>query len=126
GVRLPDAAAWHIVERVLSALAYAHAQTDEAGERAPIVHRDVTPSNVLVDWSGDVKLTDFGMAKMLGVTGTTRVGLVKGTLGCMAPEQARGEAVTERVDVYAAALLAWRLATGLAPFARFRDDTELL
>ena len=90
GVRLPDKVAWYVVERVLAALAYAHAQTDEAFQPAPIVHRDVSPSNVLVDWTGGVKLADFGMAKMIGVSPATRVGLVKGTLGCMAPEQARG------------------------------------
>ena len=126
-VRLPDRAAWFIVERVLAALAYAHAQKDEAFQPAPIVHRDVSPSNVLIDWTGGVKLADFGMAKMIGVSPSTRVGLVKGTLGCMAPEQARGEEVTERADVFAAALLAWRLATGRTPFAKFKNDEfELL
>ena len=127
GVRLPDRAAWHIVERVLSALAYAHSFKDEQKQPTPIVHRDVSPSNVLLDWNGGVKLTDFGIAKMIGVSPSTRMGLVKGTLGCMAPEQARGEPVTERVDVYAAALLAWRLATGRVPFAKHqRDEYELL
>ncbi len=116
GERLADEAAWHIIERVLSALAYAHQQVP------PIVHRDVSPSNVLLDWSGDAKLTDFGMAKMLGAASNTQLGLVKGTLGCMAPEQARGDAVTERADVYAAGLLAWRLATGFAPFGKYRDQ----
>ena len=127
GVRLPDNVAWHIVERVLSALAYAHKQTDESHEPAPIVHRDVSPSNVLIAWSGDVKLTDFGIAKMLGVSPATQYGLVKGTLGCMAPEQARGEPVDERADVYAAGLLAWRLATGRNPYAQHdKDEIELL
>ena len=127
GVRLPDGAAWHIVERVLSALAYAHSLKDEHQTPTPIVHRDVSPSNVLVDWNGGVKLTDFGIAKMIGVSPSTRMGLVKGTLGCMAPEQARGEPVTERADVYAAGLLAWRLATGRVPFAKHqRDEYELL
>ena len=127
GVRLPDRAAWHVVERVLAGLAYAHAQHDELQQPAPIVHRDVSPANVLIDWSGGVKLTDFGMATMLGVSPATRLGLVKGTLGCMAPEQARGDRVTERADVYAAALLAWRLATGRTPFAKYKkDEMELL
>jgi serine/threonine-protein kinase len=127
GVRLPDLAAWHVVERVLTALAYAHEFRDEAGERTPIVHRDVSPSNVLVDWAGGVKIADFGIAKVLGVSPTTRTGLVKGTLGCMAPEQARGEPVDERADVYAAALLAWRLLTGRAPFGKHQsDEFELL
>jgi serine/threonine protein kinase len=122
GVRLPDGAAWHIVERVLGALAYAHGFRDAAGQTTPIVHRDVSPSNVLLDWSGGVKIADFGIAKVLGVSPSTRVGTVKGTMGCMAPEQARGEAVDERADVYAAALLAWRLATGRVPFAKHQKD----
>jgi serine/threonine-protein kinase len=126
-VRLPDAAGWHVVERVLSALAYAHAQKDDAHRPAPIVHRDVSPANVLIDWEGEVKLGDFGLAKWVGNSGSTKLGMVKGTLGCMAPEQARGESVTERADVYAAGLLAWQLATGRAPFAKFhRDELEML
>jgi serine/threonine protein kinase len=127
GVRLPDRAAWHVVERVLTALAYAHAFHGEEGRPNPIVHRDLSPSNVLIDWGGNVKIADYGIAKVLGVSPATRFGLVKGTLGCMAPEQARGEPVDERADVYAAALLAWRLATGRVPFAKHQDDEfELL
>jgi serine/threonine protein kinase len=127
GLRLPDRAAWHVVERVLVALSYAHGFRDEGGQPTPIVHRDISPSNVLLDWSGGVKIADFGIAKVLGVSTGTLVGIVKGTLGCMAPEQARGEAVDERADVYAAALLAWRLATGRVPFARHQaDEFELL
>jgi serine/threonine-protein kinase len=126
-IRLPDRAAWHIVERMLTALAYAHGFHDEAGAPTPIVHRDVSPSNVLLDWSGGVKIADFGIAKVLGVSSGTRYGIVKGTLGCMAPEQARGEPVDERADVYAAGLLAWRLATGRVPFRKhLKDEFELL
>ncbi|HEY3821603.1 MAG TPA: serine/threonine-protein kinase [Polyangiaceae bacterium] len=127
GVRLPDLAAWHITERVLTALAYAHGFRDDTGTETPIVHRDVSPANVLLDWTGGVKIADFGIAKVLGVSPGTRVGIVKGTLGCMAPEQARGEPVDQRADLYAAALLAWRLATGRVPFARHqKDEYELL
>lgn len=126
GVRLPDKAAWHIFERVVTALAYAHTFSD-GGVVTPIVHRDVSPANVLLDWSGGVKIADFGIAKVLGSSSGTRVGVVKGTLGCMAPEQARGDAVDERADVYAAALLAWRLATGRVPFGKHhKDEWELL
>ena len=126
GARLPDRVAWHILERILAGLTYAHSQRDDEGGPAPIVHRDLSPSNVLIDWSGDVKITDFGIAKMLGVSPATRFGLVKGTLGCMAPEQARGEPVDERADVYAAGLLAWRLATGRAPFDPNLEEVELI
>lgn len=126
GVRMPDGPAWHVVERVLTALDYAHGFRD-GDTPMPIVHRDVSPSNVLLDWSGGVKIADFGIAKVLGVSSGTRVGIVKGTLGCMSPEQARGEPVDERADVYAAALLAWRLATGRAPFGRQqKDEFEIL
>jgi serine/threonine protein kinase len=127
GVRLPDGPAWHIVERVLVALAYAHGFQDEGGRPTPIVHRDLSPSNVLIGWDGSVKIADFGIAKVLGVSPMTRFGLVKGTPGCMAPEQARGEPVDERADVYASALLTWRLATGRVPFGRHaKDEFELL
>lgn len=127
GVRLPDGPAWHIVERVLVALAYAHGFQDADGRPTPIVHRNLSPANVLVGWDGSVKIADFGIAKVLGVSPMTRFGLVKGTPGCMAPEQARGEPVDERADVYAAALLAWRLATGRVPFGRhLKDEFELL
>lgn len=127
GVRLPDRSGWHIVERVLDGLAYAHSFRDDSGKLTPIIHRDLSPANVLLDWSGGVKIADFGIAKVLGVSPTTRLGLVKGTPGCMAPEQARGEAVDERADVYAAALLAWRLSTGRSPFGKQqKDEMELL
>lgn len=127
GVRLPDPAAWHIVERVLTALAHAHALKDRSGLATPVVHRDISPSNVLIDWTGGVKIADFGIAKVLGVSPTSKTGLIKGTLGCMAPEQARGESVDERADVYAAALLGWRLLTGRSPFDKqTRDEFELL
>ena len=127
GVRMPDRSGWHIVERVLDGLAYAHSFHDDGGRPTPIIHRDLSPSNVLLDWNGGVKIADFGIAKVLGVSPTTRLGLIKGTPGCMAPEQARGEAVNERADVYAAALLAWRLATGRPPFGKQqRDEIELL
>jgi serine/threonine protein kinase len=112
---------------VCEALSYAHGFRDEGGQSMPIVHRDISPSNVLLDWTGGVKIADFGIAKVLGASAQTRVGIVKGTLGCMAPEQARGEAVDERADVYAAALLAWRLATGRAPYGRRQaDEFELV
>jgi hypothetical protein len=127
GVRLPDAAAWHIVVRVLDGLAYAHAFHDDSDKPTPIVHRDLSPANVLVDWNGGVKIADFGIAKVIGESPATRLGLIKGTPGCMAPEQARGERVDERVDVYAAALLVWRFLTGRRPFAKHLcDEMELL
>src|SRR5258708_28987196 len=66
GVRLPDGPAWHIVERVLAALAYAHGFRDESGQTTPIVHRDVSPSNVLLDWTGGARKTASSLPKRPG------------------------------------------------------------
>ena len=123
GVRLPDAAGWYVVERVLSAIAFAHSQKEQ-GVPAPILHRAVSPSSVIVGWDGTVKLGDFGWARirstlsLLGQLGTSDHAA---PTVLMAPEQARGGAVTERADVFCSALLGLRVATGRTPYSRFRD-----
>jgi serine/threonine protein kinase len=110
GEELDDRAALFLGSRVVAALAAAHAARDPlTGAFAPVIHRDVNPSNVLLPWDGHAKLADFGIAKVTGLQGDTMAGLVKGTFGYMAPEQVRGENVTVRTDVYAAALLLWEL-----------------
>ncbi|MDB4939043.1 MAG: serine/threonine protein kinase [Labilithrix sp.] len=127
GVRLPDDAGWYVVERVLSALAFAHSQRDHAGASAPILHRSVGPGSVVVGWDGSTKLGDFGWTRLrsiiapLGHVSITEHGTAS---ALMAPEQARGGAVTERADVFCAALLALRVATGRTPYARFRDTAS--
>jgi serine/threonine protein kinase len=101
-----DAAAMLVMREVFSALAAAHGARDPlTGEFVPVIHRDVNPANVLLGWDGRVKLADFGIAKLTGVSGDTRAGLLKGTYGYMAPEQVTGEPVTVRTDVYAACFL---------------------
>jgi serine/threonine-protein kinase len=103
---LGDPAALFIASRVFSALAAAHSARDPRnGEFAPVIHRDVSPGNVLIPWDGFVKLSDFGVAKVTGVSGDSRSGTLKGTYGYMAPEQVVGERVTPRTDVYAGCLL---------------------
>ncbi len=107
---LDDRAAVFLAACVFSALASAHAAPDpDTGETAPVIHRDINPSNVLLPWDGYVKLTDFGIAKVTGVTGDTKVGRIKGTFGYMAPEQVKGETTSTRTDVYAASLMLWEL-----------------
>ena len=118
GQPIDDVAALHLAACVFDALAAAHAADDEAGEPAPIVHRDVNPSNILVSWDGIVKLADFGIAKVLGGEEQSMIGSIKGTYGYMAPEQVRGELVTPRVDVYAAAVVLWELLTKRRAFLR--------
>lgn len=110
GEQLDDRASIFVASRVFAALAAAHGARDpETGEFAPVIHRDVNPSNVLIPWDGHVKLADFGIAKVAGVSSDTQAGFIKGTYGYMAPEQVRGEPVTVRTDVYAATLLLWEL-----------------
>ena len=96
--------AFYIMHEVLEALAYAHGRADAAGKNLAIVHRDVAPGNILVSASGEVKLSDFGIAKAEGRMSRTEVGMIKGNVSFMSPEQARGEAVDLRSDLFSAAV----------------------
>ncbi len=92
----------------------------EAAHRAGVVHRDLKPGNVLVDESADglrVAITDFGVARSLAGSGLTQTGTVVGTLAYLSPEQARGEAVGSRSDLYALGLLLYEMLTGELPFS---------
>ena len=113
--KLGDDAVWYLAHQLAGALAHAHAATDENGDAAPVIHRNVQPENIVVSWDGQVRLTGFGLGKILGRSPDTVVGMVKGTPGFMAPEQARGERVTPRADVYGFAALIWSLLTGRRP-----------
>ena len=97
---------------VLHALHAAHEATDERGEPLGIVHRDVSPQNVLVGSDGLARLLDFGIAKGKGRLQTTRAGQLKGKVGYMAPEQILGEEPDRRSDVYAASVVLWEVLTG--------------
>jgi serine/threonine-protein kinase len=98
---------------VLKALEYAHGQTNEMGRSLGIVHRDVSPENVMVSARAEVKLLDFGVVKTSeGRLTRTEVGVVKGNVTYMAPEQARGLEVDARADLYSLALVLYTLATG--------------
>jgi len=101
-----------IVHEVAAALHYAHDRAGPDGAPLGLVHRDVSPSNVLVSFDGDVKLVDFGIAKATAHTRVTRSGAIKGKLAYMAPEQVRGEALDRRADVFALAVVAYELCTG--------------
>jgi serine/threonine protein kinase len=128
GGRLVDNASIYIAWRIFSALAAAHAAKDPlSGEFGPVIHRDINPSNVLIPWDGHVKIADFGMAKVSGIDSETPTGLVKGTYGYVAPEQARGRKVTIRADVYVGCLLLWELLTARKAFVRGTEsDLEFL
>lgn len=109
---IPLPVALTVLTRVAEALAYAHARKDETGAPVAIVHRDVSPQNVIVSYDGDVKLIDFGIAKAAGKLARTQVGTLKGKFGYMAPEQAAGRPdIDQRVDVFALGICAWELLT---------------
>jgi eukaryotic-like serine/threonine-protein kinase len=115
---IDDASALAIGASVFSALAAAHNAVDDAGVIAPVIHRDVNPSNILIGWNGDVKLADFGVAKVTGLQYQSVAGLIKGTYGYMAPEQVNGETITPRADVYAGAVVMWELFARRRAFQR--------
>lgn len=113
GALMPPSASTYIAICVLRALDYVHrAKVDGGG----IVHRDVNPSNVLLSVAGDVKLTDFGVAEVEGVT-RADAGLLRGTISYMAPEAVVGQAVDHRADLFAAGVILWELYTGQRLFS---------
>jgi len=97
---------------VLKALEYAHGLSNEMGHPLNIVHRDVSPENLMVSARGEVKLLDFGVVKAEGRVTRTETGVVKGNVTYMAPEQARGLDVDSRADLFSLALVLYCLATG--------------
>ena len=124
GVPMQVDVAARLIADVCDALEAAHRLRDDAGEPLHVVHRDVSPQNVIVTFDGGVRLLDFGIAsaRLNGALETTR-GL-KGKYRYMAPEQARGEAIDARADVYAAALVLWEMLSGIR--ARSADDDVAL
>ncbi|MFH1532260.1 MAG: serine/threonine-protein kinase [Pseudomonadota bacterium] len=113
----PEHIAAHVLLQVARALAYAHAKVDGDGTPLGIVHRDISPANVLVSWEGEVKLTDFGIARVRqdGRVLTT-AGMLRGKVPYMAPEQAEGGALGPESDVFSFGVLAYELLAGRRPY----------
>ncbi|MBW2456007.1 MAG: protein kinase [Deltaproteobacteria bacterium] len=110
--RVPKGVTLRIITGVLHGLHAAHQARDEQGESLCVIHRDVSPENVLVGTDGYARLIDFGIASALGRYAQTRDGQVKGKLSYLAPEQITGAPVTLRTDVYAASVVLWQTLTG--------------
>ena len=101
-----------IGKEIASALDHAHRKRDNFGKNLGIVHRDVSPQNVLVSYSGEVKLVDFGIAKATMKARQTAVGVIKGKYYYMSPEQAWGEKIDYRSDIFSAGIVLYEMITG--------------
>jgi len=123
---LPHAVVAHVLSEVARALDYAHRKRGPDGAPLGVVHRDVSPSNVLVSRDGEIKLTDFGIARASGrVSETTTGGRIKGKFSYMAPEAVFGEA-TVRSDLFALGVMGWEMLAGVRPFATPTNEAQIL
>jgi serine/threonine-protein kinase len=111
-VPLPIEFSLFVVGETLRALDYAHRKRSEDGKALGIVHRDVSPSNVLLSLEGEVKLCDFGIARALTMGDALPEEAIQGKAGYMSPEAARGDGVDARSDVFAAGIVLWELLAG--------------
>ncbi|MBX3221414.1 MAG: serine/threonine protein kinase [Labilithrix sp.] len=109
---MPPRVAATVMSSVLHGLHAAHQTKDEHGRELGIVHRDVSPQNILVGADGTARVLDFGVAKAAGRMQTTRDGQLKGKIAYMPPEQLSGAPVTRQVDIYAASVVLWEALTG--------------
>ena len=125
GPQLSAAVAAHVVEQICAGLEYAHRATDDRGSPLNIVHRDITPHNVLVSYEGHVKIIDFGIAKAAAKASVTKVGYMKGKPGYIAPEQALGMPLDHRLDIFAAGIILTELMTHERLFRDSADAVEL-
>src|SRR5262245_7770720 len=114
-----------LLAEICEALDFAHTFTDEQGQAVGIVHRDVSPSNVIVSKTGHVKVIDFGIAKATSQQLRTQTGRVKGKLGYMSPEAALGRPLDSRSDIFSTGVLAHELLTARPLFAS-KNDFETL
>ncbi|MCB1032438.1 MAG: TonB family protein, partial [Acidobacteria bacterium] len=125
GMPIPHELALLIASRLASALDYAHRKRDNEDRSLGLVHRDVSPQNVLISYEGDIKLCDFGIAKAVSKLSRTEIGALKGKLQYMSPEQAWGKNVDSRSDIFSLGALLFEMLTGLRLFSGENEITIL-
>jgi eukaryotic-like serine/threonine-protein kinase len=124
GIPLPVAI--HILTHAAEGLHAAHELRDDAGTLVGLVHRDVSPQNIIVGYDGFTKMVDFGLAKATALgDGATRAGQLKGKISYMAPEQVKGEPIDRRSDVFALGVVLYAVTTGKHPFRRESEGATL-
>src|SRR5262245_26141481 len=111
GEVMPIQQACHIMMQVCEGLDYAHNKRDAQGRELHLVHRDISPQNVLIGYEGEVKLIDFGIAKAAGKASKTQAGILKGKFGYMSPEQVRGLPIDRRSAIFAVGIVPYQLLT---------------
>ncbi|HEX8698551.1 MAG TPA: serine/threonine-protein kinase [Myxococcaceae bacterium] len=124
GLAMPMEHALRIVAETAAGLHYAHSYVDPAGQAHPVVHRDVSPHNILISLDGAIKLSDFGIAKVQGED-HTQAGVLKGKISYISPEAAAGRPLDARNDVFALGVVLFELLTGQLPFRRDHDAATL-
>ncbi|HTM45502.1 MAG TPA: protein kinase, partial [Polyangiaceae bacterium] len=123
GLRIPPYVACYIASEIAKGLHYAHERRDEGGRPLEIVHRDVSPQNILLSFDGSVKIADFGIAT--ANVFREEAGVLKGKTGYMSPEQARGEKVDRRTDIYSLGVVLYEMLSN-RPLHGSREGDELL
>jgi serine/threonine protein kinase len=125
-IKIPIELALYIVAESARGLQYAHDHVDEkTGQHLEIVHRDMSPQNIMLGYDSSVKVVDFGIAKAAARTGQTRAGVLKGKFGYMSPEQAQGGHIDKRTDIFALGIILFELLTQRRLFTA-EDDLKTL
>jgi len=122
---MPTAQAVFIASKICDGLDYAHRKKDARGQDLHIIHRDVSPQNVLISYEGEVKVIDFGIAKAANRSQKTQAGILKGKFGYMSPEQVRGMPIDRRSDIFAVGVLLYEMLTGEKLFVGESDFSTL-
>jgi eukaryotic-like serine/threonine-protein kinase len=125
GQLMPIGQAAYICSKACEGLDYAHRRRDPSGQPMNIVHRDVSPQNILITFEGEVKVIDFGIAKAANRASKTQAGVLKGKFGYMSPEQVRGLPIDRRSDIFAVGVLLYEMLTGERLFIGESDFSTL-
>lgn len=121
GESMPVPQAVFIASKICDGLDYAHRRKDARGQDLDIIHRGISPQNILVSYEGEVKIIDFGMAKAANRSQKTQAGILKGKAGYMSPEQVRGEPMDRRSDIFAVGVLLYEALAGRKLFIADSD-----
>ena len=122
---MPVSQTTYIATEIAKGLQYAHTKTNDQGAPLNIIHRDISPQNLLVSYEGEVKLIDFGIAKAAIRSDKTQVGVLKGKFGYMSPEQVQGKEIDARSDIFALGTVFWEMLTGRRLFHADSDFKTL-